>query len=101
MKKYLSIYLLLLIVASCVPGSEQIDRNKEIEDFLNNIEEENKNDGPVIYSASWISSNFITYDSQKVAADFSKRGILESLEQARTAATFDNLSPIGSPFRSV
>ena len=55
MKKYLSIYLIVLIVASCVPGSEQIDRNKEIEDFLNNIEEENKNDGPVIYSASWIS----------------------------------------------
>ena len=57
MKKYLSIYLIVLIVASCVPGSEQIDRNKELEDFLNNIEEENKKDGPIIYSASWISSN--------------------------------------------
>ena len=34
MKKYLSIYLIVLIVASCVPGSEQIDRNKELEDFL-------------------------------------------------------------------
>jgi len=77
MKKYLSIYLLLLIVASCVPGSEQIDRNKEIEDFLNNIEEENKNDGPVIYSASWISSNFITYDSQKVIADYGTRYTLK------------------------
>ena len=92
MKKYLSIYLLLLIVASCVPGSEQMDRNKEIEDFLNNIEEENKNDGPVIYSASWISSNFITYDSQKVIADYGTRYTLKSLERSREASAFDDVS---------
>ena len=92
MKKYLSIYLLVLIVASCVPGSEQIDRNKEIEDFLNNIEEENKNDGPVIYSASWISSNFITYDSQKVIADYGTRYTLKSLERSREASAFDDVS---------
>ena len=91
MKKYLSIYLILLIVASCVPGSEQIDRNKEIEDFLNNIEEENKNDGPVIYSASWISSNFITYDSQKVIADYGTRYTLKSLERSREASSFDDV----------
>ena len=41
--------------------------------------------------ASWISSNFITYDSQVVLADFSKRYTLKSLEQARVASTFDNL----------
>ena len=92
MKKYLSIYLIFLIVASCVPGSEQIDRNKEIEDFLNNIEEENKNDGPVIYSASWISSNFITYDSQKVIADYGTRYTLKSLERSREASAFDDVS---------
>ena len=92
MKKYLSIYLLLLIVASCVPGSEQIDRNKEIDDFLNDIEEENKNDGPIIYSASWISSNFITYDSQKVIADYGTRYTLKSLERAREASAFDDVS---------
>ena len=92
MKKFLSIYLLLLIVASCVPGSEQIDRNKEIDDFLNNIEEENKNDGPVIYSASWISSNFITYDSQKVIADYGTRYTLKSLERSREASAFDDIS---------
>ena len=92
MKKYLSIYLLLLIVASCVPGSEQIDRNKELEDFLNNIEEENKKDGPIIYSASWISSNFITYDSQKVIADYGTRYTLKSLERSREASAFDDLS---------
>ena len=92
MKKYLSIYLILLIVASCVPGSEQIDRNKELEDFLNNIEEENKKDGPIIYSASWISSNFITYDSQKVIADYGTRYTLKSLERSREASAFDDLS---------
>ena len=92
MKKYLSIYLILLIVASCVPGSEQIDRNKEIDNFLNNIEEENKNDGPVIYSASWISSNFITYDSQKVIADYGTRYTLKSLERSREASAFDDVS---------
>ena len=92
MKKYLSIYLLLLIVASCVPGSEQIDRNKELEDFLNNIEDENKKDGPIIYSASWISSNFITYDSQKVIADYGTRYTLKSLERSREASAFDDLS---------
>jgi len=92
MKKYLSIYLILLIVASCVPGSEQIDRNKEIDDFLNDIEEENKNDGPIIYSASWISSNFITYDSQKVIADYGTRYTLKSLERAREASAFDDVS---------
>ena len=92
MKKYLSIYLIILIVASCVPGSEQIDRNKEIDDFLNNIEEENKNDGPIIYSASWISSNFITYDSQKVIADYGTRYTLKSLERSREASAFDDVS---------
>ena len=92
MKKYLSIYLIVLIVASCVPGSEQIDRNKELEDFLDNIEEENKNDGPIIYSASWISSNFITYDSQKVIADYGTRYTLKSLERAREASSFDDVS---------
>ncbi len=92
MKKYLSIYLIVLIVASCVPGSEQIDRNKELEDFLNNIEEENKKDGPIIYSASWISSNFITYDSKKVIADYGTRYTLKSLERSREASAFDDLS---------
>ena len=92
MKKYLSIYLIVLIVASCVPGSEQIDRNKELEDFLNNIEDENKKHGPIIYSASWISSNFITYDSQKVIADYGTRYTLKSLERSREASAFDDLS---------
>ena len=92
MKKYLSIYLIVLIVTSCVPGSEQIDRNKELDDFLDNIEQENKNDGPIIYSASWISSNFITHDSQKVIADYGTRYTLKSLERSREASFFDDVS---------
>ena len=91
MKKYLSIYLIVLIVASCVPGSEQIDRNKELENFLNSVEQENKNDGPIIYSATWISSNFITYDSQKVIADYGTRYTLKSLERSREASSFDDV----------
>ena len=92
MKKYLSIYLIVLIVTSCVPGSEQIDRNKELDDFLDNIEQENKKDGPIIYSASWISSNFITHDSQKVIADYGTRYTLKSLERSREASFFDDVS---------
>ena len=92
MKKFLSIYLIVLIVTSCVPGSEQIDRNKELDDFLDNIEQENKNDGPIIYSASWISSNFITHDSQKVIADYGTRYTLKSLERSREASFFDDVS---------
>ena len=61
-------------------GSEQIAPPK------------NKKDGPIIYSASWISSNFITYDSQKVIADYGTRYTLKSLERSREASAFDDLS---------
>ena len=39
--------------------------------FLDEMEEFNSEEGPVASSAYWISSNFITYDSQKVVADYS------------------------------
>ena len=55
--------------------------------FLDEMEEFSAEEGPIASSAYWISSNFITYDSQKVAADFSKRGTLEALEQARIASS--------------
>ena len=90
MKNYLSL-ILVIIVTSCVPTSEQTDQNQNLEDFLLSVEEENKKEGPVIYSASWISSNFITHDSQKVIADYGTRYTLKSLERARQAASFDNL----------
>ena len=38
---------------------------------------------PIINSASWISSNFITYDSQKVIADYGTRYTLKSLENSK------------------
>ena len=90
MKNFLSL-ILIIIVTSCAPSSEQTHTNQELEEFLANVESENKKDGPVIYSASWISSNFITYDSQKVIADYGTKYTLKSLERSREAASFDGL----------
>ena len=90
MKNFLSL-ILIIIVTSCAPSSEQTPNNQDLEEFLANVESENKKDGPVIYSASWISSNFITYDSQKVIADYGTKSTLKSLERSREAASFDGL----------
>lgn len=90
MKNFLSL-ILIIIVTSCAQSSEQTPSNQELEEFLANVETENKKDGPVIYSASWISSNFITYDSQKVIADYGTKSTLKSLERSREAASFDGL----------
>ena len=90
MKNFLSL-ILIIIVTSCAPSSEQTSSNQDLEEFLANVESENKKDGPVIYSASWISSNFITYDSQKVIADYGTKSTLKSLERSREAASFDGL----------
>lgn len=75
---------------SCTDSVEPVTE-QDAKDFLAEVQEKAVTEGPVYSSAYWIQSNFITHDSQQVAADFSKRGILESLKQARTAATFDNL----------
>ena len=91
MKNFLYLTLISVIVTSCAPGGEQSIETEDLEGFLAMVEEENKKDGPVIYSASWISSNFITYDSQKVIADYGTRYTLKSLERSRQASTFDNL----------
>ncbi len=90
MKNFLSL-ILIIIVTSCAPSSEQTLSNQDLEEFLANVESENKKDGPVIYSASWISSNFITHDSQKVIADYGTKYTLKSLERSREAASFDGL----------
>ena len=91
MKNFLCLTLICIIVTSCAPSSEQSYQNEDLDKFLALVEEENKKDGPVIYSASWISSNFITYDSQKVIADYGTRYTLKSLERSRQASAFDNL----------
>ena len=90
MKNFLSL-ILIIIVTSCAPSSEQTLSDQDLEEFLANVELENKKDGPVIYSASWISSNFITYDSQKVIADYGTKSTLKSLERSREAASFDGI----------
>ena len=90
MKNFLSL-ILIIIVTSCAPSSEQTLSNQDLKEFLANVESENKKDGPVIYSASWISSNFITYDSQKVIADYGTKSTLKSLQRSREAASFDGL----------
>ena len=88
MKNFLFLTLICIIVTSCAQSSEQ---SEDLDKFLALVEEENKKDGPVIYSASWISSNFITYDSQKVIADYGTRYTLKSLERSRQASAFDDL----------
>ena len=90
MSKYLTIILSLLFILSCSNGADTVTE-EDAKQFLAEVEEKAKTEGPVYSSAYWIQSNFITYDSQKVAADFSKRGTLEALEQARTASSFDDL----------
>ena len=91
MKIFLSMISIAFIVASCDTSSELNSQNQKLEDFLTEVEEENKKDGPIISSASWISSNFITFDSQKVIADYGTRYTLNSLEKARQASSFDNI----------
>ena len=91
MKKFLSILSILVIVTSCVPSGEQTNQIEELDIFLNEIEKENLEFGPIISSASWISSNFITFDSQKVIADYGTRYTLDALDKARRASSFDDL----------
>ena len=91
MDRFFYIACMLLIVTACEPSSEQTKDSEDLENFLEQVEKENNEEGPVIYSASWISSNFITYDSQKVIADYATRYTLKSLERARMASEFDNI----------
>ena len=91
MKKFICILSMVLIVTSCVPSGEQTSKLEELDIFLNEVEKQNLELGPVISSASWISSNFITYDSQKVIADYGTRYTLDALEKARRASSFDEL----------
>ena len=89
MIRQLSLIFSLIFIVSC--ANEEQPTEQDAKDFLAEVQLRAETEGPVIYSASWISSNFITYDSQVVLADFSKRYTLKSLEQARVASTFDDL----------
>ena len=96
MSKYLTITLSLLLILSCSSDAETVNEGNSVTEadaveFLAEVEERAKTEGPIYSSAFWIQSNFITYDSQRVAADYSKRGTLIALEQARIASSFDEL----------
>tara|TARA_B100000965_G_scaffold346411_1_gene317742 strand:- start:2826 stop:4640 length:1815 start_codon:yes stop_codon:yes gene_type:complete len=92
MKNLLNIIYISLIVTSCAPSSEKSNTSEDLDNFLFDVEQEYREEGPIINSASWISSNFITYDSQKVIADYGTRYTLKSLETSRRAADFNNLN---------
>ena len=91
MKKIFTLIAICAIVTSCGQSGEQSKSSEDLEKFLASVESENLLEGPTVSSASWISSNFITYDSQKVIADYSKRYTLKALETSRDASNFNNL----------
>ena len=91
MKKiFLSICILALIVGCSNDQGSNLSED-DVKEFLSEYEKKYTQDGPVISSAFWIASNFISHDSQVIAADYSKRYTLDALESARTAASFDSL----------
>ena len=91
MKKIFTLIAICAIVTSCGQSGEQSKSSEDLEIFLASVESENLLEGPTANSASWISSNFITYDSQKVIADYSKRYTLKALETSRNASNFNDL----------
>jgi peptidyl-dipeptidase A len=91
MNKLFILVITILITVSCSTNDSKAKTISDVETFLERVEQEDKALGPVISSAYWISSNFITYDSQMIVADFGKRYSLMSVERANEAATFDSI----------
>ena len=79
MKKIFTLIAICAIVTSCGQTGEQSKSLDDLDLFLASVEEDNLTEGPIVSSASWIGSNFITYDSQKVLSDYSKRYTRECL----------------------
>ena len=91
-KLLLSTLLLSIVVISSCSNQQTSPLNEsDVEAFLERVELEDKTLGPVASSAYWLAANFITYDSQKVVADYGKRFQLLALERARQASTFDDV----------
>ena len=86
-----TLLLSIVVISSCSSQQAATLNESDVETFLERVELEDKTLGPVASSAYWIGSNFITYDSQKVVADYGKRFQLLALERARQAATFDKV----------
>ena len=101
MKKIFTLIAICAIVTSCGQSGEQSKSSEDLEIFLASVESENLLEGPTVSSASWISSNFITYDSQKVIADYSKRYTLKALETSREASNFNDLVTTSSNRRQL
>ena len=91
MKKFFTLVVISAIVTSCSQTSEQSASEADLKLFLDDVEKRNLKEGPVAYSAYWIGSNFINFDSQKIVADYSKRYTLKSLEDSKKAALFNDL----------
>jgi len=91
MNRAISFLFLFAVLIGCTTDDEQRPTAEQAKDFLTEYQKTATTEGPVISSAFWISSNFITHDSQVVAADYSKRYTLKGLEEARIAATFDDI----------
>ena len=96
MKKFFTLVAISAIVTSCSQTSEQSVSEADLKLFLDEVEESNLKEGPIVSSAYWIGSNFITFDSQNIVADYGKRYTLKSLEDSKKAALFNDLdtSPI-------
>ena len=80
-----------LFFSSCSNNSSNTLTESDVDAFLQRVELEDKTLGPIVSSAYWIGANFITYDSQKVVADYGKRYQILSLERAREASSFDGV----------
>ena len=73
MKKLFLLIAIAAIVTSCSQTSELTKSENDLEVFLEKIEKDNLSEGPVVSSAYWIGSNFITHDSQNIVAIIRKK----------------------------
>ena len=89
MKKLFTLIAISAIVTSCAQSGEQSQSLDDLDLFLASVEEENKIEGPIASSAYWIGSNFITYDSQKVVADYGKRNTF--LQNSKLCMELENI----------
>jgi len=101
MKKLFILIAICAIVTSCAQSGEQTKSSEDLDIFLDLVEEDNLVEGPIASSASWIASNFIGHDSQKILADYGKRYTLKALESSREAASFNNLETSASNRRKL
>jgi len=86
-----TVLLSIVVISSCSSQQAPALNESDVETFLERVELEDKTLGPVASSAYWLQANFITYDSQKVVADYGKRFQLLDLDRARQASTFDDV----------